>query len=147
MTVTTTTQTYTQLVEDRLSKYKNSAPAAALFYYNNGWDMGLRMEAPTIMKEFKDNVEFGRGAFLLQSYIHSRFDTSLADPEGTLFFDDLGDLSNDPDDSNDTTSYNVFYNVVNNTDDQAVVIQFFDPNNSSTFFAEVCRPSPPRPVY
>jgi hypothetical protein len=64
MTVTTTTTTYTKLYEARLEKYKNSEPAAALFYYDDSHNGGLRIEAPSIVREFVDNVAFGRGGRL-----------------------------------------------------------------------------------
>ena len=65
MTVSTTTKTYDQLLtEIETKKYDNAHAAATLVYWDNKDTLGLRVEAPSIMKEFVDNVAFGRGAFI-----------------------------------------------------------------------------------
>ena len=60
-TVTTTTKTFTELFVGFSDKYKNYAAASALFYWDNGSTHGVRVEAPSILKEFVDNVAWGSG--------------------------------------------------------------------------------------
>jgi hypothetical protein len=64
MTVTTTTETFTDIFTRLAKKYKNYAPAAALFYWDNDSTHGVRVEAPSILKEFVDNVAWGKGIFI-----------------------------------------------------------------------------------
>ncbi|KAF9512548.1 hypothetical protein BS47DRAFT_1363099 [Hydnum rufescens UP504] len=117
MTVTTTTETFTEIFTRLAKKYKNYAPAAALFYWDNGATHGVRVEAPSILKEFVDNVAWGK------------------DPEGTLFFNDVKDLDNDP--PMTTTGAT--------TTQQAVVVQFYADTQGS-FFAEFVGKDPSRAV-
>jgi hypothetical protein len=48
-------------ISDLATKFKNSCGAGAFFYYNDNNDHGMRVEATSIMKEFVDKVDFGRG--------------------------------------------------------------------------------------
>ena len=63
--VNDTTDTFSTLREKLEKKYKYCVPAAALFwrrYLGEGkYEYGLRIEAPSIMKEFVDNVNLGTG--------------------------------------------------------------------------------------
>jgi len=127
MTVTTTTETFTDIFTRLAKKYKNYAPAAALFYWDNGATHGVRVEAPSILKEFVDNVAWGK------------------DPEGTLFFNEIKDLDNDPTDEDDYSHYNVYYNTGVQASQQAVVVQFYADTQGS-FFAEFVGKDPSRAV-
>jgi len=118
--VSTTTKTFKELYAERLSKYKHMEPAAALFYWGEGTTRGVRLEVPGIMKEFIDNVAFGR------------------DPEGTLFFNHVEDIDGD-------AKYNVFYNTNVTSDEQAVVVQFFI-STQDHFYAEFVGKDPSRAV-
>jgi hypothetical protein len=70
--VSTTNDTYDTLYKAiEAKKYKQFVPAAGLFwkrtvsYDSNNkpvYDYGFRIEAPTIMREFTNNVNFGAGA-------------------------------------------------------------------------------------
>ncbi|KAF9512549.1 hypothetical protein BS47DRAFT_1345328 [Hydnum rufescens UP504] len=116
MTVTTTTETFTDIFTRLAKKYKNYAPAAALFYWDNGATHGV-----------VDNVAWGK------------------DPEGTLFFNDIKDLDNDPTDDDDWSHYNVYYNTGVEASQQAVVVQFYADTQGS-FFAEFVGKDPSRAV-
>jgi len=68
---------YSDVLATLAKKYDVDTVAAALLFARplpSGFQYGLRLEAPNIMKEFTDNVPLG------------------VDPEGTLFFQDIGDL-------------------------------------------------------
>jgi len=71
---------YATLYDAALKTYTQSVPAAGLFWkrFTGTTIYGLRIEAPSIMKEFSDGVAFG------------------TDPEGTLFFFNLSDLNEAP---------------------------------------------------
>jgi hypothetical protein len=56
-----TSETYVQQITDLASSFSKSCAAAALFYWGDFADRGLRIEASTIMKEFVNNIEFGTG--------------------------------------------------------------------------------------
>jgi hypothetical protein len=64
MTVSTTTETFTEISTRLAKKYENSAPAAALFYIDNEADYGVCIEAPSILKEFINNMAWGKGIFI-----------------------------------------------------------------------------------
>ncbi|KAI0260744.1 hypothetical protein BC834DRAFT_507190 [Gloeopeniophorella convolvens] len=95
----------------RLAKaYEKNCPAVALFYISDTGTRGLRVEATAIMKEFVDNVEFGR------------------DPEGYLFYDSPGDFKPAP-----GTSGTFWYRVLQNSDKPkpAVRVDFYGSDPSS----------------
>jgi len=118
--VCTTNQTFKELYAERLNKYKHMEPAAALFYWGEGNTYGVRLEVPGIMKEFIDNVAFGR------------------DPEGTLFYNHIEDIDGD-------AKYNIFYNTDVTSNEQAVVVQFFSQTQGH-FYAEFVGRDPSRAV-
>ncbi|KAF8581440.1 hypothetical protein K439DRAFT_1619025 [Ramaria rubella] len=115
-----TDKTFRELFKERLDLYNNITPAAALFYDHNG-DVGLRIEAPSIAKEFVDRLPFGR------------------DPEGTLFYGSIGDIVGE-------ATYSVFSNYGTQVaqGQEAVVVQFFDGNNN--LYAEFVGQDPTRAV-
>ncbi len=61
--MTEITTTHVDLLTGLAKSYKRSTPAAALFYWDDNNKHGLRIEAIEIMKEFVNNVHFGRGMF------------------------------------------------------------------------------------
>jgi hypothetical protein len=123
MTVTTTTDDFNVIVERLLRKYARRAPAAVLFYWNNGSTWGVRVEAPSIFKEFIDNV--GKRYIYTVQLVDGLISSPASDPEGVLFYYDIGDLDNDPKDKNDITHYNVFHNTGVKPGEEAAVIQFY----------------------
>lgn len=128
MTIKPSTETYAQLVSDRLAQYPVNCAAAALLYYDKDVQLGVRIEAPSIMKEFVDNVAFGRGTIFKSVKTHL---TLLSvDPEGILFF-------NDRDDFNGPAYYNLFTNTGVADDQRAIVVQFF-ASTQGKYYAEVC---------
>ncbi|CAA7263077.1 unnamed protein product [Cyclocybe aegerita] len=72
----------------------------------------MRLEVPSLMREFKDRMTFGR------------------DPEGYLFYKDVDDL--DPDQS---SRYIMFPNVYKTKTEHAVVVKFFH-NDPSRCYAQ-----------
>jgi hypothetical protein len=113
------------------------APAAALFWNNHNdrsREDGSRVEAPAILKEFIDGVEFGRGR---SPHTHDcrslgRLLTPIApDPEGTLFFNDIKDLGGN--------SYYDAFRICGTVDDETpgVVIQFYANLESTDYYAQV----------
>ncbi|CCM02453.1 uncharacterized protein FIBRA_04552 [Fibroporia radiculosa] len=106
-------------------KYKGVVSASALFWKRyhggNNVEYGLRIEVPTLMKEFVDNVNLG------------------ADPEGFLFFNNISDL-----DAVDG-KYNVVYNTVDDIKQRAARVQFFHQNQGS-FYAEFLAKDPNKTV-
>ncbi|CCM02455.1 uncharacterized protein FIBRA_04554 [Fibroporia radiculosa] len=106
-------------------KYKDVVSAEALFWkrFRGGttYDYGMRMEVPTLMKEFVDNVNLG------------------TDPEGFLFFNNIGDL-----DAGDG-KYNVLYNTTGDVNQRAVRVQFFHHKQGS-FYAEFLAKDPNKTV-
>ncbi|KIJ59273.1 hypothetical protein HYDPIDRAFT_33343 [Hydnomerulius pinastri MD-312] len=123
--VTTTSDTFDTQFHALKDKYKEIVPAEALFWkrYRGGntYDYGLRVEAPTIMKEFIDNINLG------------------TDPEGFLFFNNIHDL-----DTGDG-KYNVFYNTVEDVKQRAATVQFFHSKQGS-FYAEFLAKDPNKTV-
>lgn len=63
--VSTTSDTYDTLFTNLTKAYGEVVPAEALFWKRslggNNYDYGLRVEAPTLMKEFTDGVNLGTG--------------------------------------------------------------------------------------
>lgn len=59
--MTSITTSYSDLITKEATDYTKSTPAAALFYWGDGSARGLRIESIELMKEFFDNVDFGRG--------------------------------------------------------------------------------------
>lgn len=56
--------TFAEEIAALINQWDNFCPAAALFYWGkNSNDTGLRIEATEIMREFVDNIQFGRGLF------------------------------------------------------------------------------------
>ncbi|KAH7874217.1 uncharacterized protein C8R40DRAFT_1171753 [Lentinula edodes] len=99
--------TFAEEIAALINQWDNFCPAAALFYWGkNSNDTGLRIEATEIMREFVDNIQFGR------------------DPEGWLFYGTPQDLDTD---SGDTVYYRVY---TNDESPMAIRIDFFgrDPN-------------------
>jgi len=89
--------------------------------WNNDGKLGVRIEAPSILREFSNNIAFG------------------TDPPGYLFFDDLDDLGTLAEPGS------AYFNVLHNTNvaatQQALVIQFFFKTQGS-FFAEFIAKDP-----
>ncbi|KAJ3860145.1 hypothetical protein EV359DRAFT_85638 [Lentinula novae-zelandiae] len=99
--------TFAEEIAALINQWDNFCPAAALFYWGkNSNDTGLRIEATEIMREFVDNIQFGR------------------DPEGWLFYGTPQDLDTD---SGDTVYYRVY---TNDESPMSIRIDFFgrDPN-------------------
>ncbi|KAJ3878983.1 hypothetical protein F5051DRAFT_427768 [Lentinula edodes] len=99
--------TFAEEIAILVNQWDHFCPAAALFYWGkNSLDTGLRIEATEIMREFVDNIQFGR------------------DPEGWLFYGSPQDLDTD---SGDTVYYRVY---INDESPMAIRIDFFgrDPN-------------------
>ncbi|KAI0260747.1 hypothetical protein BC834DRAFT_899056 [Gloeopeniophorella convolvens] len=90
--------------------FETSCAAAALFYWGEGNDHGLRVEATAVMKEFVNNIEFGR------------------DPEGYLFYNAPSDFNFDSDD--DPVTYKVYYN---SEKPMAVRVDFFAAGSTNRF--------------
>lgn len=61
--MTSITTSYSDLITKEATDYSKSTPAAALFYWGDGSARGLRVESIELMKEFFDNVDFGRGRY------------------------------------------------------------------------------------
>ncbi|KAF8590317.1 hypothetical protein K439DRAFT_1612098 [Ramaria rubella] len=118
--VVNTIKTFRELFKERLDLYDNITPAAALFYDHNG-SVGLRLEAPSIAKEFVDKLPFGR------------------DPEGILFYGSIEDIDGE-------ATYSVFSNHGTQVaqGQEAVVVQFFDSDNN--MYAEFVGQDPTRSV-
>ncbi|KAF8325387.1 uncharacterized protein EI90DRAFT_3128739 [Cantharellus anzutake] len=126
-TVAKTNQGYKAAYEERFEKYSWSAGASALFYFSNpdgNEEQGVRIEAPEILKEFIDNVAYGR------------------DPVGTLFYNNIDDIRG-------KTKYNVIYSDTSVKDENAaVIVQFFGSNeNQGNFYAEFVGRDPARTVW
>ncbi|KAF9544209.1 hypothetical protein CPC08DRAFT_799885 [Agrocybe pediades] len=107
---------YETLYDRIRSEFSDQVPAAALLWWwlDTADKFGVRVEVPTLGKEFSNGMYIGR------------------DPEGTLFF-------NDPDDFHGENSsadplkckYDVYYN--NNASSPAFVIQWYTTNASEAF--------------
>jgi len=107
--VAVSSETFQKLFEARATKYDNLAPASILFWTHqtsNRDEHGLRVECPTLHREFVHTVSVGK------------------DPEGTLFFDDVEDLGDI-----DGTKYNVFFNTGKGIE-KAIVVQFLTPKGA-----------------
>ena len=65
-----TEKSYEQIFSELEKKYQNNVAAAALFWKRDPGDgtyqYGLRVESPSIMKEFIDKVNLGTGTLLAQ---------------------------------------------------------------------------------
>jgi hypothetical protein len=110
--MSSTTDSYVTQITALAQSFKTPCAAAALFYWDDNHKHGLRVEATTIMKEFKDNVNFGR------------------DPEGILFYNATSDFDDDGD-----VPYKVLYN---SEDPKAIRIDFYPlgaTQDASTRFA------------
>lgn len=107
--VAVSSETFAQLFQARATEYKNLAPASILFWdhsTSNRNERGLRVECPTLHREFVHTVSVGK------------------DPEGTLFFDDVDELGDI-----DGTLYNVFFNTARGVD-RTIVVQFLTPKGT-----------------
>jgi len=120
--VKTTSQTYRDLYLSLGDDYTDPVAAAALFFAGNiggRTTYGLRIEAPSIQKEFVDDVHFGK------------------DPEGLLYVNDPKELSGN-------MNYNIFYTSKSTPANQrAVVIKFFKPGNPGRIVAQFLARNPP----
>lgn len=123
--VNTTSDTFDQQFHALKDKYKEVVPAEALFWKRwhggSSYEYGLRIQAPTIMKEFIDNVNLG------------------TDPQGFLFFNNIHDL-----DAGDG-KYNIFYNTVTDVKQRAATVQLFHSHQGS-FYAEFLARDPNKTV-
>ncbi|CAA7263073.1 unnamed protein product [Cyclocybe aegerita] len=104
--------TYDQLFSQLETEYHHKfVPASALFWTQHG-QHAMRLEVPSLMREFKDQMTVGR------------------DPEGYLFYKNVDDL-----DLERSSRYIMFPNVYKTKTDHAVVVQFFH-NDPSKCYAQ-----------
>ncbi|KIJ59055.1 hypothetical protein HYDPIDRAFT_118882 [Hydnomerulius pinastri MD-312] len=123
--VTTTNATFDNQFHALMNKYKTVVSAEALFWKRSrevgSHEYGLRVQAPSIMKEFVDNINLG------------------SDPQGFLFFNNILDLDAG------NGKYNVFYNTVEDIRQRAATVQFFHSKQGS-FYAEFLAKDPNKTV-
>ncbi|KAJ3515027.1 hypothetical protein NLJ89_g2021 [Agrocybe chaxingu] len=104
--------THDQLFAQLETQYHHKfVPASALFWTQHG-QHAMRLEVPSLMREFKDKMTVGR------------------DPEGYLFYNHVEDL-----DLERGTRYIMFPNTYRTKQDHAVVVQFFH-NDPSKCYAQ-----------
>jgi hypothetical protein len=106
MTVGTSSSSFDDLFASFDKAFDNTVPAAALLWWWTSSQFGVRVEVPSLGKEFSNGMNLGR------------------DPEGFLFFNDIGDLEDD-------VSYDVYYNTVTDSTQRAFVIEFYTKGNTS----------------
>lgn len=131
--MTSTTENYSDQLKKYSEEFRTSCSAAALFYWGDGSQTGLRVEAPEIMQEFVDKVTFGRGNSI--PFICGLYADGPPDPQGLLFYNETTDFDAQ---SDEKISYKVFYhNEKFEGDDMLTIRVDFLVNNSSNPFTRV----------
>jgi len=106
---------YADLLGQLAEEFVRYTPASALFYHDGHNKPGLRIESVELMKEFVNEVEFGK------------------DPEGLLFYNEKADFDN----IDSPVLYKVYYN---NEQAKAIKVEFYfleqDSDPFATFLAK-----------